>query len=351
MARHPDLVPGAAYHAVLVDQKGAAVDAHVFAAVHALLDPHAIALAHLAVLVGGENERQAVLFLELVVRGDRIARHPDHRRAGLAVIGEGIAKAAGFRGAARGVVLRVEIQHHRLAAQLGQADAAVAVGGHGEIGGLVADRDAHRAASPVAGCGACAARRAGRAISRSYQARTRAQARTISASSRAKSTAPAQRARVAPAGPARSAGPGTPSYSSASRARRWRSKASASLSSRTPCGGRAPAAPSAARAEPVSRRNTSGARAASRSIRYWVMNSRSTRPPRRFRKSQDEGRGMFSAMRRRIAATSATRRRGSRGWRKASPTAAPIRSRSASSPAIGRARVSAICSQVQAASR
>src|SRR2546427_5780898 len=102
MTRHLDLVPGAAHHAVLVYEEGAAVDAHVFAAIHALLDPHAVGLAYLAVLVGGEDERQPVLLLELVVRGDRDARHADHRRAGLAVIGEGIAKPAGFRRAARG---------------------------------------------------------------------------------------------------------------------------------------------------------------------------------------------------------------------------------------------------------
>jgi len=52
---------------VLVDQEGAAVDAHVFAAIHALFDPHAIFLGHFARAVRGEDERQAVLFLELVV--------------------------------------------------------------------------------------------------------------------------------------------------------------------------------------------------------------------------------------------------------------------------------------------
>src|SRR4029077_12941784 len=110
--------------------------------------------------------------------------------------------------------LRVEIKHHRLAAQLRQRDATVAVGGQGEVGGLVADLDAHRAVSPLVFSSDCAARRApnraGRAISRSYQARTRAQAAVISASSRSKSTAPAQRAKVAPAGPESAAASGTP---------------------------------------------------------------------------------------------------------------------------------------------
>src|SRR4029077_5838055 len=134
-----------------------------------------------------------------------------------------------FGRAARGVVLRVEIEDHRLAAEPRQRDPAVAVGGHGEIGGLVAWLEAHRAISPlafwpVAFSQDCAMRRAanraGRAISLSYQARTRAQAAVISASSRGKSPAPAQRARVAPAGPASAATSGALSNNNASNARR-----------------------------------------------------------------------------------------------------------------------------------
>src|SRR5205085_5085187 len=94
VARHLDLVPDLAHHAVLVDQEGGAFDPHVFAAIHAFLDPDAIAFGHLAVGVGAEDERQLVLFLEFVVLGNRIARYAVHHRAGLAVIGARIAKAA-----------------------------------------------------------------------------------------------------------------------------------------------------------------------------------------------------------------------------------------------------------------
>src|SRR5271155_476684 len=229
MAGHFDLVPDLAHHAVLVDQKGGALDPHVFAAIHALLDPHAIGFGHLAVGVGAQDERQLGLFFELVVRGDRVARHADHDGASLAVIGDRVAEAARLGGAARGVVLWIEIEDHRLAAQPRQRDRAVAVGGHREIGGLVAWLDAHRAMSPfalwpVAASPDCALRRAanlaGRAISRPYQERTRAQAAIVSASSRAKSTAPAQRASVAPAGPASAAASGAPSNNSASSPRK-----------------------------------------------------------------------------------------------------------------------------------
>ncbi len=46
----------------------------------------AVGLGDLALGVGGEAERQAVLFLELVVRGDAVARHADDDGAGLAEV-------------------------------------------------------------------------------------------------------------------------------------------------------------------------------------------------------------------------------------------------------------------------
>ena len=141
----------------------------------------------------------------------------------------------------------------------------------------------------------------------------------ISASSRAKSTAPAQRAERRRR-PAR-------------RRRRHRHRlAEQQVKSACTCaqqsrarrpaparrrGGSAPASPRARSASAVARRNTCGLAAASRSIRYCAMNSRSISPPRRLRKSQGDGRGCSSAMRRRMSATSATSRSGSRGWRSA----------------------------------
>src|SRR5215831_2569915 len=197
MARHPDLVPHAADDAGSIDQKGGALDAHIFSAVHALLDPHAVFLAHIPAGVGGQDERQPMLLLELVVRGHRILRYADHHRSCPAIVREGIAKAASLGGAARGVVLRVEIEHHLLAAELGQGDAARTIGRQCEIGSFFTGLDAHSELSPLCSTAWIAARRAGLSINRRYQPRTCAVAAVISASSRAKSTAPVQRARVA----------------------------------------------------------------------------------------------------------------------------------------------------------
>src|SRR6266568_7273964 len=52
MAGHLHLVPDLGDGAGLVDQEGGAVDAHVLAAIEALLDPGAVLRADLAVLVG-----------------------------------------------------------------------------------------------------------------------------------------------------------------------------------------------------------------------------------------------------------------------------------------------------------
>src|SRR3984893_17941733 len=240
MARHPDLVPPTADGARSVDQKGGALDAHIFAAVHAFLDPHAVFLARVPAGVGGENERQPVLLLELVVRGYRVLRNADDHRTGPAIIREGIAEAASLGGAARGVVLRVEIEHHLLALELRQGDAARTIGGQCEIGGFFAGLDAHPELSPVCSTTCTAARRAGCSINLRYQPCTCAVAAVISASSRAESNTPAARARVAASASGKASVVGNPSPSNVRSICTWRSSASASSKSRHASGGSTP---------------------------------------------------------------------------------------------------------------
>src|SRR6185369_202782 len=143
MARSLDLVPDVADDALLVDQEGRALDAHVFAPIHALLDPGAIGLGDLAFLVGGEGEGQLVFLLELVMAGHAVAAEADDDGIALAEAGEAVAEAAGLGRAARGIVLGVEIKDDLLAPQLGEGDLAAAVGRQREIGGLVAGLETH----------------------------------------------------------------------------------------------------------------------------------------------------------------------------------------------------------------
>src|SRR5262249_14143788 len=146
---HLHFAPEATNHTLPVDEECRAVHPHVFAAIHAFLDPDAILLGDRGVFIGGERERQLVFLLELVVRGGAVLGDADHGSAGLAEIGQCVAEAAGLSGAAAGVVLRIEVEDHRLALELLQRDLAIAVGRHCEIGRLVADREAHAISSSV----------------------------------------------------------------------------------------------------------------------------------------------------------------------------------------------------------
>ena len=72
MARYSYFSPRATNDTFSIEQKGAALDAHVFASIHALLDPDAVFLADIRAGVGGENKGELVLLLEFVVRRGRI---------------------------------------------------------------------------------------------------------------------------------------------------------------------------------------------------------------------------------------------------------------------------------------
>src|SRR5246127_1909234 len=110
MARHPDFVPNAAHGALPVDQEGAALDAHILAAIHALFDPDAVFFADIGARIGSEDERELMLLLELVMRSDRVLRDPDNHRSRAAIVCERVAKPACFSGAAGGIVLGIEIE-------------------------------------------------------------------------------------------------------------------------------------------------------------------------------------------------------------------------------------------------
>src|SRR5262245_9578239 len=181
---HLHLVPDVGHGAGLVDQEGGALDAHVLAAVETLLDPGAVLLADLAVFVGYQRKVELVLLLELVVAIDAVLGDADHLRLDLGEVGQRIAEATGLCGAARRVVLWVEVEHHRLAAQLGQFQRLAAVGRRGEIRRLLACLDAHSSPPFSSRRGCQPAARAGSSTMRRYIARAWA----VSAAMRARSS-------------------------------------------------------------------------------------------------------------------------------------------------------------------
>src|SRR6185312_5348845 len=118
---HLHLSPDALDDAVL-DQEGRAVDAHIFAAIELLLDPAFVALDHRALGIGAQGDREAVLVGELLVALHAVLGDPDDADAGLGELRRQRAEVLALHGAAGRVVLRVEVEHQRLALEVGETD-------------------------------------------------------------------------------------------------------------------------------------------------------------------------------------------------------------------------------------
>ena len=113
--------------AVSVDHEGRALDAHVRVAGVVLLDPDAVVLGRPVIGVGEQRERQVVLLLELDVRALVVRADAEHDCAARLELAPGIADPAGLSRAAGRVVLRIEVEDDRLAAEIGQLDALAGI--------------------------------------------------------------------------------------------------------------------------------------------------------------------------------------------------------------------------------
>src|SRR5690606_19182011 len=134
--------------AVRVDQEDAALDAHVAAAVEDLLADHAEGDAECLVAVAGELERELVPGAEVGVALHRVARDAQHLGAGLAQLRVQRGKVLAFAGAARGVVLRVEVQHQPAAAVVAEGSTAAVAQRQRKVGnGIAGAQHAVRACS------------------------------------------------------------------------------------------------------------------------------------------------------------------------------------------------------------
>lgn len=107
-------------HAVLVHHKGGADDAHVGLAAHLLLAPSTKGLDGGGLHVGQQVEGQAELVPELGVRGLAILADSQHHCSLGQDVVIHITESAGLRGTARGIVLRIEINHDFLSSELGR---------------------------------------------------------------------------------------------------------------------------------------------------------------------------------------------------------------------------------------
>src|ERR1700761_2267261 len=156
MAGDRDLAPDPGDLAGLVDEEGAAIDPHVFLAVHGFLGPAPVALGHVAPLVGGEREGQVVFGGELLDRLHRVLGDTDDVKGEMAELGQRLLEGAGLLGAARRIRLGIEVEQQGLARVIAQSDDAVPGGRHLECGCRIAFVQAHGAVPLwwVALCGA-----------------------------------------------------------------------------------------------------------------------------------------------------------------------------------------------------
>src|SRR5690606_24120170 len=113
-----------------------ALDAAYLFTVHILLLDDAVQIAYGFVGIGNQGKGQLVLGLEVRVRLQGIARHANDDGARGQEIGVQVAEILAFSGAARGVVLGVEIQHDGTAAALFETERAYRAFGGERRGGL-----------------------------------------------------------------------------------------------------------------------------------------------------------------------------------------------------------------------
>src|SRR5882672_9342786 len=136
VTRNLDPAPFAPDHAISVEDEGAALDAAHLPAVHVLHLHDAELSADLLALVGQEVERESHLGLEVLVRLHSVARDSVHGGASLDEPGMQVAELRAFDGAARGIVLRVEVQDHSPGFHRREPELFAAGGGQCEIAHL-----------------------------------------------------------------------------------------------------------------------------------------------------------------------------------------------------------------------
>jgi dienelactone hydrolase len=141
--------PVLAHDAVGADPHRRADHALGLLAVHHLLPVGAPGLHHLAVGIGEQLKREPILAGELRVRGRAVGGDAEDRHILALKLLPRVAKPAGFLGASRGVVARVEIDDHVAAFEIRERHRAARRVGQDEVGRLAALLDLHSCLSIV----------------------------------------------------------------------------------------------------------------------------------------------------------------------------------------------------------
>src|SRR5882724_8390017 len=93
---------------IRADDESGARHSHHLLPVHVFLLDHVIGATHFLLGIAQQRERQAVLFLEFLLRFRRIRRDTQQHGAGILHLSIGIAELAGLDGAARSIGAGIE---------------------------------------------------------------------------------------------------------------------------------------------------------------------------------------------------------------------------------------------------
>ena len=107
--------------AVRPDQKGCALDAHDFLAVHVLFFEHPKLIADNLVYISEQRIRQVVFFFELLLRFGSVTRNAEHYRSCFLQTQKLITETAGLDGASWRVSFGVKEKNYGLARKIGEA--------------------------------------------------------------------------------------------------------------------------------------------------------------------------------------------------------------------------------------
>jgi hypothetical protein len=141
VARHFHPAPFARQPPLLVDQERAALDAADLSPVEQLVFHHAEQLADRLLGVRQQLEGEFQLGLEGFMRPQRVARDAVDLDADPLEIAVESPEVGPLLGAARGVVLRIEVERQLFAAPVGESEGAAAGRGKPEIRDRLAERD------------------------------------------------------------------------------------------------------------------------------------------------------------------------------------------------------------------
>ena len=127
MARHLHFPPDLPDLPAAIDEKCRALHTHIPPAIHALFDPYAIGFGDFRLFIRRQIHREIIFRFEFVVGRSAVFRDSNDNGARISKGFRIFCKGQSFSRATRGIVLRLKIQHHRLALDSGKRNPATAI--------------------------------------------------------------------------------------------------------------------------------------------------------------------------------------------------------------------------------